>query len=86
MGRVGEQRQRVGDDPGRHLARHEGEDQTERGPEAARVRIGRNRVVMTVVAGTGHQRDYRPMAADWGLEPDGWQKKARDPGQVGRAR
>ena len=43
VGGVGEQRQRVGDDPGHHLGGHEAEDQRQRDPQLAAVGVGARR-------------------------------------------
>ena len=48
VGGVGEQRQRVGDEAGDDLDDHEAEDQPEREPELAAVRVGGDRVAVVV--------------------------------------
>ena len=48
--RVGEQRQRIGDDARPDLDEHEAEDQPEREPELAAIGVGRDGVVVAVVA------------------------------------
>ena len=85
--RVREQRQRVGDDAGGHLGRHEREDQRQRRGQPARVRVGRGGVGVrvsgrhpTIMASAAAPRETEP--------PPGhrFESDARDPGQGGVAR
>ena len=55
VGGVGEQRQRVGDDPGHHLGRHEAEDQREGDRQLAAVGVRRGAVAVAGV-GVAHRR------------------------------